>query len=97
LFLDVFESLSTSINNPHPLTMSTSQPFRPHGFIKTPLLEALYLAAYTPSKKLREAHRKVHSTLSLMQAILYSSLFLITKNYVVNAQEPTIHKSLEAV
>jgi hypothetical protein len=51
--------------------MSTSQPFWPHGLIKTPLLEALYLAAYTPYKNLSEAHHKLHSTLALMQVLFY--------------------------
>jgi hypothetical protein len=73
--------------------MSTSQPFWPHGLIKTPLLEALYLAAYTPYKNLSEAHHKLHSTLALMQVLFYSSMFPISENYIVNAQEPLIHKS----
>jgi hypothetical protein len=66
----------------------SSSTFRPHRLIKSPIEEALYYRAHIANVYSGLADPKEHETSALIEVILYSHVFTIYDNFIVNSQQP---------
>jgi hypothetical protein len=62
-----------------------SSAFRPYGLIRSLIEEALYHRAYITNVYTRIANPKEHETSTLIEVILYSNVFTIHDNFIINS------------
>jgi hypothetical protein len=71
----------------------SSLAFRPYGLIRSLIEEALYHRAHIANVYTGIANPKEHETSALIEVILYSNVFTIRDNFIVNSQLPPVPKS----
>ena len=68
--------------------MASMAAFHPHGLIRTPIEQMLYLKAHIANATTGIADPKEHETVALMTEILYSNVFTTRENFAIRNEQP---------